>query len=431
MSITGAIDPRDAQADGVWTDVALTECLGHDAMEHFLDLEFTRRLKVGAASPGFGEHTTLLVGQKTDSLRATSVDAEHMHHGTMVQCSFPCMLPSASSRVVFRASRVAICLVSILAAATREWRVEAADPSIQASWVSAATLEAPDGVRRAVSAAIAGGMTTIVAPAPLYEDSVPDRFMELLRLAHDRQLQVHASFDIDRAALADEVPAARSHVIYQHPEWLMVPRAIAPELLTIDVRSPEYVGRLARWARANAVDGIYLSPLADEAAAYVAAAAARVLRRYAVDGVQLDAVRYPARDFDYGSRSIEAFREDIRPSLAPLDRVRVDSDEAIDPFAYPSAFPDSWLRFRQERLTRLVAQVRAAIAAALPGIPVTAVVSGTAESDLENHLQDWRSWIESRLVDAVSVRSGATTTIVSDANALLKIVSAAQTSGSH
>jgi len=147
--------------------------------------------------------------------------------------------------------------------------------------------------------------------------------------------------------------------------------------------------------------------------------------------VQLDAARYPGRDFDYGSRSIEAFRDDIRPSLVPADRLRVDSDEAIDPFAYPNAFPDAWRQFRQVRLTRLVAQVRAAIAAALPGIPVTAVVSGTAESDLEDHLQDWRSWIESRLVDAVSVRSGATTTIVSDVNALLRIVSTAQASGSN
>lgn len=334
-------------------------------------------------------------------------------------------------RRVWRASRAVVCLGLVLAALTFGWRVQAADPSIQASWVSAAALEAPDGVRRAVSAAVTAGVTTIVAPAPLYGESVPDRFSELLRLAHDRQLQVQASFDIDRAALADEVPAARNHVIYQHPEWLMVPRALAPELVAIDVRSPEYVGRLARWTRANDVDGIYLSPLADDAATYVAAAATRILRRYQVDGVQLDAVRYPSRDFDYGSRSIEAFREDIRPSLAATDRVRVDSDEAIDPFAYPNAFPDAWGRFRQARLTRLVAQVRAAIATALPGIPVTAVVSGTAESDLAEHLQDWRNWIEGRLVDAVSVRTGTTTTIVSDVNALLKLVSAAQTSGSH
>jgi len=334
-------------------------------------------------------------------------------------------------RRVSRARRAATSLLLILAAVGVEWRVQAADPSFQAAWVPAAALDAPDGVRRAVAAAIAAGMNTIVASAPLYGDSIPDRFMELLQLAHERQLQVYASVDLDRAALADEVPAARSHVMYEHPEWLMVPRAIAPELLVVDVRSPEYIGRLARWSRANNVDGVYLSPLADGAAAYVAAATAKVLRRYPVDGVQLDAARYPDRDFDYGRRSIDAFRQDIRPSLMPAERTRVDEDEAIDPFAYPNAFPDAWRRFRQTRLTRLVAQVRTAIAGAVPGIPVTAVVSGPAESDLENHFQDWRNWLEQRLVDAVSVRSGTTTTIVSDVSTLLRVANAGPVSGSR
>ncbi len=327
--------------------------------------------------------------------------------------------------------RAAACLLLLVCVAG--WTtsgLQAADPAAQAQWIPASTLDSPDGVRRAIAATVAAGLTTIVAPAPLYGSSGPDRFMELLRLAHDRQLQVYASFDLDRVALSDEVPASREHVLYQHPEWLMVPRAIAPELLAVDLRSPEYVGRLARWTRANGVDGVYLSPLSDEAVIYVATAVAQVLKRYPVDGVQLDTARYPARDFDYGQRSLDSFRQDIRPSLVPLERARVDSDEQIDPFAYPNAFPGAWERFRQTQLTRLVGHVRTAIGAALPGVPVIAVVSGSADGDLENHLQDWRTWIERRFVDAVSVRSGSMTTIVSDVSALLTVADAASP-GSH
>jgi uncharacterized lipoprotein YddW (UPF0748 family) len=322
--------------------------------------------------------------------------------------------------------RVAACLLLALGAVAWTTRsVHAADPAAQAQWIPASTLDTPDGVRHAIAATVAAGLNTIVAPAPLYGSSGPDRFMELLRLAHARQLQVYASVDLDRVALSDEVPASRDHVLYQHPEWLMVPRAIAPELLAIDLRSPEYVGRLARWTRTNGVDGVYLSPLSEEAATYVATAVAQVLRRYAVDGVQLDTARYPARDFDYGRGSIDSFRQDIRRSLLPLERARVDGDEQIDPFAYPNAFPGAWERFRQTQLTHLVGEVRTAIGAALPGVPVIAVVSGSAEGDLENHLQDWRTWIERRLVDAVSVRSGSMTTIVSDVSALLRVADAA------
>jgi uncharacterized lipoprotein YddW (UPF0748 family) len=300
----------------------------------------------------------------------------------------------------------------------------AATPPAQAAWVSSAALESTDGVRRAVAATVAAGIGAIVAPAPLYPDGGPDRFMELLRQAHEHQLLVFASVDIDRATLPNEVPATRSHVVYQHPDWLMIPRALAPELLGIDAQSPEYFGRLARWTRANGADGIYLSPVPDAAPAFVATLIAGVLKRYPVDGVQLEAARYPADDFDYGRSAIEAFRQSIRPSLSPTERTRVDSDEAIDPFAYFNAFPDAWRRFRQSQLTRLIQAVRTAINGTLPGVPVIASVSGAADTDLADHFQDWRVWAERRLIDAVSIRSGATATIVTDMTSLVTIAEA-------
>jgi uncharacterized lipoprotein YddW (UPF0748 family) len=309
--------------------------------------------------------------------------------------------------------------------------VRAADAPAQAAWVPANAFESPDAIRRAIAATVAAGIATIVAPAPLYPDSGPDRFMELLRQAHEHRLLVFAAIDVGRAMLANEIPATRNHVVYEHPDWLMVPRALAPELLGIDTRSPEYFGRLARWTRVNGVDGLYLSPLPNQAPAFVASLVAGILKRYPVDGVQLEAARYPADDFDYGRGAIDAFRQNIRPSLSAAERGRVDSDETIDPFAYFNAFPDAWRRFRQAQLTRLVQVVREAITGASPGIPVIAAVSGTAESDLADHFQDWQSWVERRLIDAVSIRSGSTTTIVADMTSLMTIAEAASTAGSR
>lgn len=314
---------------------------------------------------------------------------------------------------------VAGCALAVALFAITATRPRAAEPPPQASWVSMSVLETPDGIRRAVNAALTAGIPALVARVPPYQDGGPDAFMELVDFAHEHRLLVYASLDVDRVALADEIPAAREHVVYQHPEWLMIPRALAPELFAVNVRSPEYVGRLSRWTRANGIDGLYLSPLLDDASAFVTSMAAAILKRYPVDGVQLEGARYPVEDFDYGRRSIEAFRREIRPALPPAERAQVDEDEAIDPFAYPNAFPDAWRRFRHSRLTRLVAQVRAAINSAVPGIPVLAVVSGAADTDLSRHLQDWRTWLEQRLVDAVAVRNGSMTRIVSDPAALV------------
>jgi uncharacterized lipoprotein YddW (UPF0748 family) len=322
-------------------------------------------------------------------------------------------------------------LLALVFAIAMALPARAADAPTRAAWIPASALEGSDAIRRAVAGAVASGVQAIVAPAPLYPDAGPDRFAELLRLARDHQLRVFASIDVDRVALAGEVPASRDHVFYQHPDWLMVPRALAPEVLALDVRSPEYIGRLTRWTRTNSVDGVYLSPVIEDAAAFVVSAAASVLKRYAVDGVQLDAARYPADDFDYGRRAIDAFRRAIRPTLSPAQRAEADADEVIDPFAYPNAFPDAWRIFRQSHVTSLVSQVRDAIRSVRPDAVVIAAISGAADADLVDHFQDWRSWLTSRVVDAVSVRTGALATIVSDMTLLATIVDAAARSGSR
>lgn len=307
----------------------------------------------------------------------------------------------------------------------------AAEPATRAAWIPASALEGSDAIRRALSTAVAAGVQAVVATAPLYAEPGPDRFAEFVRLAHDQKLRVFASIDIDRVALAGEVPAPRDHVVYQHPDWLMVPRALAPEVLTLDPRSPEYLGRLSRWTRANGVDGVYLSPVLEDAAAFVVAATRSALTRYAVDGVQLDAARYPAGDFDFGHRALDAFRRDIRPSLSAADRARVDEDEALDPFAYPNAFPEAWRMFRQLRVTKLVSQLRGAIRETRPDATVVAVVSGVADTDLQEHLQDWRTWLGSRLVDGVSVRSGSVATIAFDTEQVARLVEAGSSTGSR
>jgi hypothetical protein len=81
--------------------------------------------------------------------------------------------------------------------------------------------------------------------------------------AHAAGLQVHAWVSVNLVSSSVSLPASRDHLIYRAPEWLMVPRELAAEMKKIDLRSPAYVGRLARWTRAHAsiVEGLYTSPL--------------------------------------------------------------------------------------------------------------------------------------------------------------------------
>jgi uncharacterized lipoprotein YddW (UPF0748 family) len=284
--------------------------------------------------------------------------------------------------------------------------VWAANGPQRAFWMPHASLESIEAVRRAVAAAATEGFTTILAPISLAPE-VPGNFdgmAETLKEAEARKLRVFARLDVARAAGHDEIPAARDHILYQHADWLMVPRDIAIQMWRVDLRSPEYIGRLARWTRANAerVDALYVSPVHPEAIAYLSDRVTTVLARYAVHGVHLDDVRFPDADFDYSRGALDLFRADVRRGLDAEARARMDGIEAIDPFAYPEEFPDQWRRFRESRLTDLVSQLRTAIRAVRPDAIVSVGVMHDADIALRDHLQDWRAWLEGRFVDAVA-----------------------------
>jgi len=293
----------------------------------------------------------------------------------------------------------------------------ASDAPIRGYWIARSALDSADTVRRAVTNAVSGAFDTVFVPIALTADEAPrgfDGVAEVVREARDRRLRVQAWIDVNRVAVGDEFPSSRAHGIYQHPEWLMVPRALASELLTMDPRVPAYLGRLSRWTRSNRdrVDGLYMSPLDPEASSYLSSLVTAAVQRYAVDGVYLDAVRFPASDFDYSRRALDLFRAFERARLSAADRARLDEVEAIDPFGYPSEFPSEWAAFRQARLTALMTRLHASLKRINPLLTVTASIANDDATARDEQFQDWRTWLGDRLIDGIGRRNGTGITIV-------------------
>ena len=218
-----------------------------------------------------------------------------------------------------------------------------------------------------------------------------------------RGLRVFLSVDASLVATAGELPAARDHVIYQHPEWLMVPRELSRELQRLEPQSPDYLGRLARWSRVNTdrVDGLYVSPLTRAAALFVAGRIRSVVERFPVDGVHVSSLLYPAGDFDYSRAALEAFRTEVVHDIPAAERRAADDVYGLNPFAYVEHYPEAWRRFRQTQLTALATLVRSEIRKVRPGAPVVATVAGDAAAALRGHLQDWSTWLDNGFLDAV------------------------------
>jgi uncharacterized lipoprotein YddW (UPF0748 family) len=312
---------------------------------------------------------------------------------------------------------IALCAVVCIGAVTAA--VQPAEQT-RALWVTRATLANPDSIKEMVSAAEAGGFNTLLVQVrgrgdAYYAGTIEPRASELaarpafdplatvLEQAHARGLAVHAWVAVNLVSSSVSLPASREHVVYRAPEWLMVPRELAAEMKKIELRSPAYLGRLARWTRAQSakVEGLYTSPLHPAAQDHTAAVIGEIAAKYAVDGIHLDYIRFPNDDFDYSPSAMAQFKDAVLPDLTEGERREAAGREALDPAAYPNLFPERWDDFRRSRLTSLVIKIRTAVRAARPGVVFSAAVLPDAQEAFDHRLQDWRGWLDRSLLDVV------------------------------
>ena len=324
----------------------------------------------------------------------------------------PAALPGTASAALILISLVTLTSVRAASAPSGETR---------ALWVLRSSLTSPASIDSLVAAARTYGFNTLLVQVrgrgdayyssqlePRAEDlqgqpASFDPLGHLLTAAHGAGLKVHAWVNINLVASASNLPAAPEHLVYAHPEWLMVPRALARDMATVEPASPAYLGRLARWTRSESgdIEGLYLSPLQPDAAAHLTAVVSDLAARYALDGVHLDYIRFPDERFDFSRYAVAAFRSDVAPGLPAEVRRELDAAAESDPLAYPNALPDEWSRFRRSQLSALVMRLRTAVRSRRPDAVLSAAVTPDVEDAYARRLQDWRTWLESGLIDVV------------------------------
>lgn len=298
---------------------------------------------------------------------------------------------------------------------------ESEPAEVRGLWVLRSSLVTPQSVASLVRTSKASGFNTLfvqvrgrgeafyksaIDPRATELETQPAQFdplAEIVTAAHAAGMRVHAWVNVNLVASAAQLPEDRKHVIYRHPDWLMVPRAIVQELRSVDGHSPAYSGKVSRWTRVqnDRVEGLYLSPIIPDAADYTVSVISELASRYELDGVHLDYLRYPSAEFDYSRYAISEFRKEIAPTLSSPVRAGLDKDARIDSFAYPDTLQQEWMQFRRARLTSLAMRLKSAVKRARPDAIVSAAVVPDADEALTTRLQDWRTWVESGILDAI------------------------------
>jgi uncharacterized lipoprotein YddW (UPF0748 family) len=312
-------------------------------------------------------------------------------------------------------------LVAAIGGLTPVAGATAAAGDVRGLWVQRTSLVSRDSVAKVVRAATDNGVntllvqvrgrgeafyTSLVEPRASDLDAGPatfDPLATLLELAHAARIKVHAWVNVNLVASGTTLPRSRTHVAARHPEWLMVPRALASTMRNIDPRSPGYLGALSRWTRTNntTVEGLFLSPLVPAAQDHTVEVVEELVSRYALDGLHLDYIRFPNPEFDYSSAALAEFRASLLPATTSADRERLDRAAGADPTAWASARPAAWAAFRRDRLTALVERLTASARARRPGVTISAAVAPSPTDARDQKFQDWRTWAAAKLLDVV------------------------------
>ena len=314
---------------------------------------------------------------------------------------------------------LAVVCASALTRPSSAYRGNAGE--IRALWVLRTSLTSPASITALVRSAKDHGFNTLLVQVrgrgdayyrsglePLAADltrqpATFDPLAAVIARSHAEGIRVHAWVNLNLISSAVDLPSSRGHLVFRHPEWLMVPRDIAQELARVDIASPTYVGKLARWTRDQSADveGLYASPIAPGAAVHTEMVVRDITRRYELDGVHFDYARYPTERFDYSRGAIREFRTMVRPTLPDARRRALDAEEAVDLFAYPDGLADEWRQFRVARMTAMITRLRAAVKTERPDAMVSVAAAPDQREALSHKLQDWGGWLREGLVDAL------------------------------
>jgi uncharacterized lipoprotein YddW (UPF0748 family) len=293
-------------------------------------------------------------------------------------------------------------------------------PEVRALWVQRGSLASPASVITAVDMAKRGGFNTLIVqvrgrgdafydsrhePRPALLAKQPlsfDPLAMMIERAHRADLKVHAWVNVNLVSDA-EPPAARKHIVYANPEWLMVPRPLAEDLGRMNPRDTQYLRRLSEYARARSdrVEGIFLSPIHKGAADHIVKVIGDIVARYDLDGIHLDYIRFPNDEFDYSTGALDEFRADVTSRLTGAERREYATRARGRPLFYTEMFPQGWQDFRRARLTALLTRIRTTVKSRRPRAMLSAAVFPDANDAANRRFQNWGAWLDAGLLDVI------------------------------
>jgi uncharacterized lipoprotein YddW (UPF0748 family) len=224
----------------------------------------------------------------------------------------------------------------------------------------------------------------------LHEATGGDPLAELITLAHENDLRVHAWVNVLSLARNRQAPILRD----LGPGAVLVDRAGRSLLDYPDLDVPPPDRRYYRMG----TPAVWLDPAAPGVAERLSLTFAELLARYPeLDGLHLDYIRYPdVLPFTPGSR----FGVGLDFGYGPATRARFRAETGLEaPFGDSIANANAWDTWRRDQVTALVVALRFAARSIVSDIQLSAAVWSWADRAYLAQGQDWRRWLEDGLIE--------------------------------
>ncbi|HQG45162.1 MAG TPA: family 10 glycosylhydrolase, partial [bacterium] len=179
--------------------------------------------------------------------------------------------------------------------------------------------------------------------------------------AHARRLKLQAWINVYPGWMGTKPPRIGNQLYNAHPDWFMVDRFGQRQPLNV-----QYV---------------WLSPTHPEVTPYLLGLCEELYTTYAIDGIHLDYIRYPAPSFSYDRASLEVYRQETGGTP--------DRDET------------AWSQWRREAISRFIARLHTAMQIHNPTLVLSAAVLGNYPTGRRVYLQDSHEWLARGIIDAI------------------------------
>jgi uncharacterized lipoprotein YddW (UPF0748 family) len=249
----------------------------------------------------------------------------------------------------------------------------------RALWVTRWDYQSPSDISRIMDNAAAAHFNTILFQVRgdgtvLYRSRIElwatelrnsnpgwDPLQVAIDYAHAHRLKLQAWINVYPGWMGNKPPRVGNQLYNTHPEWFMVDRYGQRQPL-----NNHYV---------------WLSPTHPEVAPYLLSLCEELYSSYAIDGIHLDYIRYPAPSFSYDQASLDAYR--------------------LETGGVPQRDETAWSQWRREAISRFIARLHTAMNIHNPELMLTAAVLGNYQTGRRVYLQDSHEWLARGIVDAI------------------------------